>query len=151
MFCQFWMLIWYCLMIMIMPKYCIKTFFEGIWVFCVLLKHCRFLGYLVSKPIYHVVQLNKHPTISGVNIYLEKCICFLIFPKKYLFLANIQIGNIFAKSTNFRWVQILKQVPQPVYNAQMPVLCFFGNISTWTQFIQTESHQIWPFHVELYW
>ena len=89
-------------------------------------------------------QWNKH-------IFGGRKKFFLIFIKKYLFLAKIQIGNIFGKSTNLRWVLILKQVPQPVYDAQMPVLCFFGTISTWTKFIQKKSHQILPFHVELYW
>ena len=124
---------------------------EGIRVFCVPPKHCRFLGYLVSRPVYQLLNLTRHPTISGINIYLERKKLFLIFIKKYLFLAKIQIGNIFGKSTNLRWVLILKQVPQPLYDAQMPVLCFFGTISTWTKFIQNKSHQILPFHVELYW
>ena len=106
---------------------------------------------LVSRPVYQLFNLTRHPTISGINIYLEKKKIFLIFIKKYLFLAKIQIGNIFGKSTNLRWVLILKQVPQPVYDAQMPVLCFFGTISTWTKFIQNKSHQILPFHVELFW
>ena len=132
-------------------KYCMDIFLEGIRVFCVPPKHCRFLGYLVSRPVYQLLNLTRHPTISGINIYLERKKFFLIFIKKYLFLAKIQIGNIFGKSTNLRWVLILKQAPQPVYDAQMPVLCFFGTKSTWTKFIQNKSHQILLFHVELYW
>ena len=129
--------------------YC-PFFMEGIKVFCVPLKHCRFLGYLVSRPVYQLFNLTRHPTISGINTYLEKN----VFASRYS-LRNICFGK---KNSNWycfwkvhKWVSILKQVPQPVYNAQMPVLCFFGTISAWTKFIQKKSHQILPFHVELYW
>ena len=107
MFCPFWMHIWYCLMFTIMEKvicqlkYCIATFCGRIWVFCVPLKHCRFLGYLVSRPIYHLVQVNKTPHnqwnkhIFGKNAFASwyslRNICFWQKFKLVIFLQSPQI------------------------------------------------------------
>ena len=131
-------------------KYCIATFFGGnssILCPAEILQISRLFGVQACVSTF---QPNKTPHNQwNKHIFGKKCICFSIFFKKYLFWEKNSNWYCFWKV--HKWVSILKQVPQPVYNAQMPVLCFFGTISAWTKFIQKKSHQILPFHVELYW